>query len=162
MYLNVEIEYPAPPDPAAFRDWAARHPDRRVELIDHLETGGFVVCLRLKQTTVHAAVNVALNVSNGWLADAPGCGMLEPTALHVAEQDRTDRLVGLMGIQEIALMFDVTRQRASQIVKTRSFPKPVAPLAMGPVFTRRSVLRHAKETGRRILVSPSLDTDRPG
>jgi predicted DNA-binding transcriptional regulator AlpA len=40
----------------------------------------------------------------------------------------------LAGIREIADLLGVSRQRANQITATKTFPKPLARLAMGPVW----------------------------
>lgn len=149
MYLVVEIEYLAPSNPEVFRGWADEHVDRRIELVDHLDTGGFVVCIGLRETTIHAAVNVALAISNGWLADAPEeHRLLEPVGIRAVRRDQRDRLAEIVGIREIAWLLSVSRQRANQLAKTRAFPAPVEQLAMGPVFLRRAVLRYARKTGR--------------
>jgi predicted DNA-binding transcriptional regulator AlpA len=42
--------------------------------------------------------------------------------------------VTLAGIREIADLLGVSRQRANQIAATKTFPKPLARLAMGPVW----------------------------
>lgn len=48
-----------------------------------------------------------------------------------------------VGITEIAAMLGVSRQRASQLVATKGFPKPAERLAMGPMWKRAAVERWA-------------------
>lgn len=54
----------------------------------------------------------------------------------------------LVGVTEIAAMFGVTTQRVSQLVRTSSFPEPVARLAAGLIWDRADVEAWARETGR--------------
>ena len=55
----------------------------------------------------------------------------------------------LVGVQEIAEMIGVTRQRIHAISRTHEdFPKPVAELAAGRIWTRKEIEEWARRTGR--------------
>lgn len=56
----------------------------------------------------------------------------------------------LVGIQEIANILGVSKQRASYLSKQTSFPKPVCVLAMGPIWTERSVYRFMINWNRKV------------
>lgn len=53
----------------------------------------------------------------------------------------TLRIMDLVGTTEIGQMLGVSKQRADQLARTKSFPKPVAELAQGRVWRRRDVER---------------------
>ncbi|MFF2184595.1 hypothetical protein [Streptomyces sp. NPDC058155] len=55
----------------------------------------------------------------------------------------------LAGISEIAEMFGVVRQRATQLAQRPDFPPPVAHLKSGPVFAREQVAAFGKRWDRR-------------
>jgi predicted DNA-binding transcriptional regulator AlpA len=58
----------------------------------------------------------------------------------------TDHLVG---VQEIAKMLGITRQRVDRITRTHDdFPAPAAELASGRIWKRVDVERWARKTGR--------------
>ncbi len=54
----------------------------------------------------------------------------------------------LAGIREIADVLGVSRQRAVQLAATKSFPRPLARLAMGPVWRLSDVERWKAQNGR--------------
>lgn len=54
----------------------------------------------------------------------------------------------LVGTSEIAQRLGVTRQRITQLSKTKGFPEPLERLTMGPVWAWEDVEAWAKETGR--------------
>jgi prophage regulatory protein len=59
----------------------------------------------------------------------------------------------LVGVREIADMFGVSRQRASQLGSKDDFPTPTAVLASGPIWNRSDVEEWARATGRTIVGS---------
>lgn len=56
----------------------------------------------------------------------------------------------LAGITEIGQMLGVSRQRASQLVASEGFPKPMDRLASGPVWKRSAVEKWAAAQGREL------------
>lgn len=55
----------------------------------------------------------------------------------------------LVGVQEIAKLLGVTRQRVDELTRTHAdFPKPEAELAGGRVWLRADVEAWARHTGR--------------
>jgi len=49
----------------------------------------------------------------------------------------------LAGVREIATLLGVTRQRADQWTRTKTFPEPVAELASGRIWDREEVMEWA-------------------
>lgn len=56
----------------------------------------------------------------------------------------------LIGLLEIATMFGVSKQRASQLAATADFPVPEATIAAGRIWRRSDVEEWAKRHGRSI------------
>lgn len=57
----------------------------------------------------------------------------------------------LVGIQEIARLLRVTRQRVDAITRSHSdFPEPVGMLAAGRIWRRSAIMAWAKRNGRRL------------
>lgn len=54
----------------------------------------------------------------------------------------------LMGSAEIAVLFDVSRQRVQQLIAKPDFPAPVAELAMGKVWDADAIRAWGVDTGR--------------
>ena len=64
----------------------------------------------------------------------------------------TARFPKLAGLAEIAELHGVSRQRATQLTRHPDFPKPVARLAMGPVWREAEVIEFRdtpRKPGRR-------------
>jgi len=86
-------------------------------------------------------------------------GIRIPPATIVAYEieglEDLDRRVGklnlpdLVGVDEVAKMLDVSKQRASELARRANFPKPIARLASGPVWKKASIARHARTWDRR-------------
>lgn len=49
--------------------------------------------------------------------------------------------MNLVGITEVAEMLGVSRQRASQLSESKTFPKPLGRIKAGPVWQRATVER---------------------
>lgn len=148
MRVTIEVEYSPPRDPAKFREWM-RHAGDGIELIDHLDTGGFVIRVKVNAKSVGWGVQTALASLDAWFMGGPSPDRPMPVvAVRATKQAVNDRLAELVGIHEIAELLGVSRQRVAKLKQDERFPRPVANLAMGPVYARRAVLRFGKETGR--------------
>lgn len=78
--------------------------------------------------------------------------------------DRSN-FTSLAGVAELAKLLGVSKQRASELARSRTFPKPVATLASGPVWavaavesfsstwTRRPGPKAVKSSGRPLIAS---------
>lgn len=55
----------------------------------------------------------------------------------------------LLGVRELAALLGVTPQRASALARSTTFPKPVAMLAGGPVWTEPTVRLFVRDWQRR-------------
>ena len=70
----------------------------------------------------------------------------------VEEMDRRlqeSNIPDLVGIAEVAGILGVTKQRASELSRSRRFPKPIAQLAAGPVWDRHAIARFVERWPRR-------------
>jgi len=63
----------------------------------------------------------------------------KPLSVTIYSEGETEPSPDLVGLTEAAARLGVTRQRALQLSKTRAFPRPLAQLAAGPVFSRREI-----------------------
>ena len=82
----------------------------------------------------------------------PAWPVVRAEALTFEELDRDlerPNFPELVGVTEMAELLGVTRQRASALAKTSSFPTPVASLASGPVWTRNNLNRFIEEWPRK-------------
>ena len=65
----------------------------------------------------------------------------------------------LVGVSELAALLGVSRQRASAVAKGPTFPKPVASLHSGPVWTKPSVGRYVASWPRKPGRPVKVDAD---
>lgn len=70
------------------------------------------------------------------------------TAGHVDDALERPGLPTLLGVAELAARLGVSKARASELARLDGFPRPIARLASGPVWTEPSVSGHL-ETWRR-------------
>lgn len=78
----------------------------------------------------------------------------------IEELDRELRrrnLPPMVGISEIAKLFDVSKQRAVEVSHRPDFPKPLAKLAAGPIWNRHAVLRFLEQWPRKRTGRPRTD-----
>jgi hypothetical protein len=100
------------------------------------------------------AVQAAANAIRG-AAKAAGLPAWVIVSAEAIEEDELDRSLSkaafpaLLGVREIANLLGVTPQRASALARSAAFPKPVAGLASGPVWTEPSVRLFVAEWQRR-------------
>jgi len=85
-----------------------------------------------------------------------GLGDAGPVQVNVVREEEFRRQIdaanfpALVGVSEIAELLGVSRARASEMARTAaSFPRPVAQLASGPVWTETSVRAFAEDWPRR-------------
>ncbi len=82
---------------------------------------------------------------------APGSSIVDAEAQTLSDLDKSlqePNVPDLVGVAEVAKILGVKKQRASQLVRVRSFPKPVARLASGPVWHKNTIARHAAQWPR--------------
>jgi hypothetical protein len=59
-----------------------------------------------------------------------------------------------VGVQEVARMLGITRQRVNAIVQTHDdFPDPVSKVAAGRLWRRKDIIEWAEKTGRTLQSS---------
>ena len=110
------------------------------------------------------AAEQALTVFRQAAADVglPAWDVVEVEVLAEAELERQNALPSLpelVGVTEVAELLEVTRQRASTLARSASFPAPVVTLRSGPVWTRGSVDRFVqswrRQPGRSATTRPA-------
>jgi len=55
----------------------------------------------------------------------------------------------LVGVAEVAILLNVSKQRASVLAHYRDFPRPIAELASGPIWKKAAILRHVGQWPRK-------------
>ena len=87
-------------------------------------------------------------------------------ASTLEEEIATPNFPQLLGVSEVGALLGVTRQRSSLITKMPAFPKPVAQLAVGPVWTRPSIdlflQNWPRKPGRPVHKASEVYGTRPG
>lgn len=82
----------------------------------------------------------------------------EPIILRRAEAQTMEELdhelqqsniPDLVGVSEVALMLGVSKQRVSELARSRTLPPPLATLAAGPIWERHAVTRFVGRWPRR-------------
>ena len=67
----------------------------------------------------------------------------------------------LVGIAEVADVLGVSKQRASELSRQPSFPRPLAALAAGPIWDRFAIARFVERWPRRRTGRPKQATHAP-
>jgi hypothetical protein len=101
----------------------------------------FDVCSGSCEEALNRGKTVALDALSS--AGIVGPGLIEARATsHGAElgERRLVAMPDLVGLQEMATILGVRKQRAHQLARTRKFPSPVARLAATPVWKKADVL----------------------
>jgi len=128
------------------------------------KTGRLTLAWRLKATTLTQATEAALKTARAALRLA---GTTKPELLDVQVRTTADHerdmqhppAADLVGYKEAGEMLKVSRQRISELEKTRpDFPAPLARLAAGPVFTAASVRAFAERWERKRTGRPRKTT----
>lgn len=121
--------------------------------------------LSVEAATPAAAVEAATEVFEKAAAHAglPPWEVVQVEVLSPEElrrQNAAPSLPELVGVGEVAEMLGVTRQRASGLARSSTFPPPLAELKAGPVWARLSVERFVaqwhRSPGRRPAAPPPL------
>lgn len=97
------------------------------------------------------SVTDAIEAAARLVQDDVACGLLPPPeGISCHRSGGREPIPELLGMSEISGLLKVSRQRVTQLAKQSDFPRPVAKLAMGPVFSGRSVKRFKKDWQRKI------------
>jgi hypothetical protein len=83
------------------------------------------------------------------------------TPQELRRQNAIPTLPELVGVGEVAELLGVSRQRASGLARSTSFPRPLAELKAGPIWARAAVERFAEQwqrkPGRRRTPAPAKE-----
>ena len=85
--------------------------------------------------------------SVGWPLDVRDLQVTEWSAFEAMLDEPTYPEV--VGITEIAALLGTSRQRASELARSRRFPAPLADLAAGPIWPKPAVERFVEEWDRK-------------
>ena len=85
--------------------------------------------------------------SVGWPLDVRDLQVTEWSVFEAALDEPTYPEV--VGITQIAALLGTSRQRASELARSRRFPTPLADLAAGPIWAKPAVERFVEEWDRK-------------
>jgi hypothetical protein len=104
---------------------------------------------RPEDVIAEAAGILARVLANIGLGDLDVTMMSVETDEHLERENATPNFPELVGLSEIAGILGVSKQRVAQLRDREDFPKPVAELAAGPVWSRWMLERFIEEWPRR-------------
>jgi hypothetical protein len=116
--------------------------------------GRYSVRLSVQADDIREAVEEAIRRVSAAVEKSglPPWPFVQVTALSADELDRDlsrPNFPVLLGVAELAERLGVSRQRASDLAKISSFPRPITVLASGPVWAESTVKRHTLTWTRR-------------
>ena len=98
--------------------------------------GRLMATFTVEARLVLQATETALKTWNKALDDQLPWSIVSLTARRADQPDDLPGLPELLGVAEVAQRLDVSKQRATELARThRLFPRPLAELASGPVWT---------------------------
>lgn len=101
------------------------------------------------------ATETALKVWNKAMDDGLAWSVVSLTARRADQPDDLPGLPKLLGVAEVAMRLDVSKQRAAELARAhRLFPPPLAELASGPVWTAWQIGAF-QDLGPASLAAPS-------
>jgi hypothetical protein len=138
-------------------------PDVVSDVLESLEDNAAVASLGVRSLGVRLSVDeqealaaqskalklVRAAVSRVGLSEWPLVGIGAATMEELAEELARPNYVALAGVSELAKILGVSKQRASELAKSRTFPKPLMVLASGPVWAVPAVDAFSKTWNRR-------------
>lgn len=71
------------------------------------------------------------------------------TAEELDRRLQTEDIPQLAGVAEVARILRVSKQRVSELLKSRSFPRPIAELEASPVWRSNAIIRFAERWERK-------------
>jgi hypothetical protein len=134
---TAQLTYRAPEFGAdEVRDLAA---ELGAGLVQDVAAGTVGFMLEVVAATVRQATLEALRVAGTMIAAKPVKILVMSGEDFVNDVQTALMAVDLLGVAEIAQLFDVSRQRVNQLIERPDFPAPVARLLSGPVFAKPAV-----------------------
>jgi hypothetical protein len=155
---DIEIEYAANvPFEVALRELAEMDSPyvRGIKLVDN---GRVLVRIHVAQKGVNAALRAAFYSMRCLKAFKEA----SVHALYVTQVGATHCTPQLAGLAEVATMLNVSKQRASQIAARSDFPRPQIQFAMGPAWTRSSVVQFQQSADATKRSRRSVQVKKPG
>lgn len=114
----------------------------------------YTVRLAVEASSAGTAVSEALGTVQRYAEEAglPSWPFVKVEATEWSAFEReleTPTFPNVLGVSELSQLLGVSRQRASELARSRHFPKPFAALAAGPVWLEPSISRFVREWERR-------------
>jgi hypothetical protein len=114
----------------------------------------YTVRLALETTSAEAAVSEALSTVQTYAEKVglPPWPFVWVQATEWSEFERkleTPTFPNVLGVSELSRLLGVSRQRASELARSKHFPKPFAELAAGPIWLEPTISRFVREWERR-------------
>lgn len=115
--------------------------------------GNLSVRIFVETSTARQAIDTGLKTVSAALKDldvtAPVVGVEAVTEAELDRRNAEKDVPALVGVAEIAELFDVTRGRAGQLTKRDDFPPAVAILKSGPVYVKEQVQAFGQSWDRK-------------
>lgn len=129
------------------------------ELINFSPAIGFVgncldIRISIECDDIDEAIHTARDVSSNAL-NSVGLSGGELTSVSAATEAELDAFIEssefpkMVGVKELADSLKVTKQRVSELARSRSFPMPVATLASGPIWLEPAIEEYMKTWSRK-------------
>lgn len=132
---------------------AGRHPAAGASYLASRHVPGRVsVQLSVEESTARRAIDTAVREVTAALrayGHTPHIARIEALPEEELDEHLDALPVELMGMREIAVLLDVSRQRADQISKRPDFPQALAELASGSIWPGAAVRRWATTWERK-------------
>lgn len=113
-----------------------------------LDPTGLRVRFPVRARTPHEAFAAGFELLRQSLPLRDGICRVEVEILDVRDSASASE-PELFGIAELASLLRVSKQRASELAKTREFPRPDSYLKSGPVWRRSTIMRYVDGWSRR-------------
>jgi hypothetical protein len=133
---NIYFEFARPHNLEVIRERLSRSPDG-IE-ITFGQLGDFSCAVEAPHIEIFGALDYGLRKMAMFLQNERLA--IRPEAIRASGTATGEPVPELVGLAEAAQILQVSTQRAGQLAKLPSFPKPVQRLRMGPVYTRRAVV----------------------
>jgi hypothetical protein len=149
-------------------------PDTVSDVLESLETNAAVGSLGSRALGLRLAVEaddalaagtaalklVRNAMSRAGLPEWPVVGVGTETMTDLTRDLERPNFTRLAGVTELGAMLGVSKQRASELARSRSFPKPLTTLASGPVWSVAAVKSFARTWTRRPGPKPVMPNAR--
>jgi hypothetical protein len=148
-----DVDFPDPPDDAIDALFEALDAQAPTSLIQ--PGGRFSISMTIDDATPDQALKAARSLTRMGMRKAriPSGKSLVGIEMHTDEE--LDRLISepmypaVVGVAEVAKMLRVSKQRVSELARSRRFPSPTFDLAAGPIWRKDTIEAFAEKWERK-------------